>query len=127
MGTHTHHESTTQSFSSKNHQVHVLLHHLHKAHIECLGSPNTSLLNPKLLYLHLTQNQYYLVAQPTREPTQFSSSPKFCRSVIYYSPCRPLHNLPDMFHVGILHQGLVQSVSRLLGLPDHYIICPNVP
>ena len=58
-----------------------------KAHIECLGCPNASLLHPTLPYLHLTQNQGCMVAHPTKEPNQFLSSPKYSRSIIVlFSP-----------------------------------------
>ena len=55
---------------------------------------------------------------PMREPNQFSSSPKFCRSKLYHSPHHPLHNLPDLLHIGVLLQDPIQSVSQLLGLPN---------
>ena len=64
----------------------IILHHLHKAHIECHGCPSASLLHPKLSQLHSRSSS----CPPTREPNQFSSSPRFWRSMtVSFYPLPP--------------------------------------
>ena len=92
-----------------------------KPTFECLGSSNASLLHPKIPYLHLTQNQDHPVAHPPKNLTNFHHLPSFVGPQLYHSPHHPLHNLPDLLCVGVLHQTLVQSVSQLLGPPDRTI------
>ena len=86
MQTHTHQKFTTRLLSSKNHQVRILLHHLHKARVECPSCPNASILHPKLPYLSLNPKSGSFGCPPTRELNQFSSSPKCSRSIIVTSP-----------------------------------------
>ena len=117
MWTHTRQKSTARLLLSTNHQVYILLHHLHKTHVEFPSYPNASLLNMKLPNLHLTQNQSHPIAHPPENLTNFHHLQSVVDPQLYHSHHCPLHDLPNVLLVGVLHQGPIQSVSRFIGLP----------
>ena len=50
---------------------------------------------------HLTQSQDHPVAHPSKNLTKFHRLQSVINPKLYHSPHYPLHNLPDLFYVGV--------------------------
>ena len=96
----------------KNHQVRFFFTIFIEPALNALA---TQMPPPYFQSFHSFIQDHHVAHPPTKEPNQFSSSPKFCRPrIVSFSP------LPSSFY--FLYdacRGHAQSVFRLLGLPDH--------
>jgi hypothetical protein len=120
MHTYTHHEFTAQLMSLKNHQLHILLHHLHKAHVECPSCPNSPIIHPKLPCLYLTQNQDHPVAHPLENLTNFHQLQNFVDPQLYHSPT-------TLFKIFFICSMLGSCTKVMYKLFLDFLDCPIVP
>ena len=113
MHIYTHHKSTTQLMSLKN-------HHLHKAHVERSGCPNAPLIYPKLPYLHLNHNRDHPVVHPLENLTHFHHLQYFVDPQLYHSPTA-------LYIIFLICSLLGSRIKVMYKLFLDFLDCPIVP
>ena len=107
-------DSTAQLLSSKIHQVQLFFIIFIRPTLNAMAAQ----VPPSYIQSFHSFIQDHQVAHPPGNLTNFHHLQGFGDSWPYHSTHYPLHNLFYLLHVGVLHQGHVQSVSRFLGLPN---------